>query len=386
MAAPVTAAAAAAADGDEDDDAALAHRADRAAGAAAVAADRRRPPTCSPDVRVAARAGARCPTWSAMTEKEARRRSATPGSRSATSSTGPTPTPAQRCWSRTPNRRPVRRARLRGHLVVSSGRPLVTVPYVIGQPRAAGPRDAARPRASTVIGPSASPTSRAARSLETDPAARRQRARGQHGHRLLLRRARGGARRRRPDSRTRAEQTLRDAGFEVDVVETTDTTEPRGTVIRQSPQGGQEAAEGSTVTIVVSAFEEPSRRPQPRRPSETPPTETESPTGDDLTRRCRPTPRPSRPVGGRLTPRGSARSARRRCRFVRPSYAGASTLLGAHVPADRDVGHGGRRAVAGEVVVLQHRRLERGRVADRRDHVGLRVGHALQHARRCPRT
>ena len=76
-----------------------------------------------------------------------------------------------------------------------------------------------------------------------------------------------------------AEQVLGDAGFQVDVVETTDTTEPRGTVVRQSPPGGQDAAEGSTVTIVVSAFEKPTEEPSDTEsPTESPsPTDTASP-------------------------------------------------------------------------------------------------------------
>ena len=60
-----------------------------------------------------------------------------------------------------------------------------------------------------------------------------------------------------------AEDTLTEAGFEVDVIETTDTTAPTGEVIRQSPEGGESAPEGSTVTIVVSAFEEPTEEPSP---------------------------------------------------------------------------------------------------------------------------
>ncbi len=77
-----------------------------------------------------------------------------------------------------------------------------------------------------------------------------------------------------------AEKTLTDAGFEVDVVETTDTTEEKGTVIRQSPEGGERADEGSTVTIVVSAFEEPTEEPSPTdepSPTESPGLPTESP-------------------------------------------------------------------------------------------------------------
>ena len=50
------------------------------------------------------------------------------------------------------------------------------------------------------------------------------------------------------------------------------STEPKGTVIRQSPAGGQDAPQGSTVTIVVSAFEEPSESPSPTEPPPEPPT------------------------------------------------------------------------------------------------------------------
>ena len=69
-----------------------------------------------------------------------------------------------------------------------------------------------------------------------------------------------------------AEQKIRDAGFQPDVVEDPTSTEPKGTVSDQSPDGGQTAPQNSTVTIKVSAYEEPS-------PSETTTTPTESPTG-----------------------------------------------------------------------------------------------------------
>ena len=73
-----------------------------------------------------------------------------------------------------------------------------------------------------------------------------------------------------------AERIIKDAGFEPRVVESTATTEPKGTVIDQSPEEGQTASEGSTVTIVVSAYEEPTEEPSPTEtPSETP---TESPS------------------------------------------------------------------------------------------------------------
>ncbi len=71
-----------------------------------------------------------------------------------------------------------------------------------------------------------------------------------------------------------AERTIKQAGFQSRVVETTATTEPKGTVVDQSPEEGQTASEGSTVTIVVSAYEEPTESPSP---TESP---TESPTDD----------------------------------------------------------------------------------------------------------
>ena len=71
-----------------------------------------------------------------------------------------------------------------------------------------------------------------------------------------------------------AKNAIRNAGFEPRVVERSDTTEPAGTVIRQSPEAGETPSEGSTITIEVSTFVEPTETPSP---SETPsgdPTET----------------------------------------------------------------------------------------------------------------
>ncbi len=72
-----------------------------------------------------------------------------------------------------------------------------------------------------------------------------------------------------------ATRTLRDAGFEVFTTTTTQTTEPKGTVVRQNPPAGAEQPEGTSITIEVSDFE-----PEP--------TPTESPTEPPPTRR--PTP------------------------------------------------------------------------------------------------
>ena len=81
--------------------------------------------------------------------------------------------------------------------------------------------------------------------------------------------------------RREAEQSIRDAGFEPRVVRGHRHHRARGHGHRAEPGAGEDAREGSTVTIVVSAFEEPPsprRRPsrRPRRPP--PPDETIPPT------------------------------------------------------------------------------------------------------------
>jgi serine/threonine-protein kinase len=78
----------------------------------------------------------------------------------------------------------------------------------------------------------------------------------------------------------RAKKEIRAAGFEPRVIPSADTTEPAGTVIDQSPAAGDTPSTGSTVTIVVSTYEEPTETPSPTEtPTETPtPTPSESPT------------------------------------------------------------------------------------------------------------
>ncbi len=57
-------------------------------------------------------------------------------------------------------------------------------------------------------------------------------------------------------SQADAEQAIRDAGFVPDVIMDANSTKPAGTVFRQSPAAGEPAAEGTTVTIVVSSLDE----------------------------------------------------------------------------------------------------------------------------------
>jgi serine/threonine-protein kinase len=152
-------------------------------------------------------------------------------------------------------------------LVVSTGKPMKDVPYVIGDPK-----DEA---AQTLQGAGFNPILRSRESdepkgqvLQTDPAPGDSVPEGSD---VTVYFSDGPE--KVPDviglQQDVAEQKIRDAGFEPRVVESTATTEPKGTVIDQSPEGGQSAQEGSTVTIVVSAFDEPS-------PSES--SSTDSPT------------------------------------------------------------------------------------------------------------
>jgi serine/threonine-protein kinase len=71
--------------------------------------------------------------------------------------------------------------------------------------------------------------------------------------------------------KTEAEATklLKDAGFEVDSVPDDASTDPKGTVTRQSPPAGQPLTSGSTVTILVSTYEPPPPPPT-LGPTETP--------------------------------------------------------------------------------------------------------------------
>ena len=75
-----------------------------------------------------------------------------------------------------------------------------------------------------------------------------------------------------------AEQKIRDAGFTPSIVESNDTTEPEGTVIQQSPDAGQTPPTGSTITIVVSTYVEPTEEPTPTETPTTAPPTTPPPT------------------------------------------------------------------------------------------------------------
>jgi serine/threonine-protein kinase len=61
----------------------------------------------------------------------------------------------------------------------------------------------------------------------------------------------------------KATQILEDAGFKVDSLPDTASTDPKGTVTKQSPQAGTPQNAGSTITILVSTYEPPVITPTP---------------------------------------------------------------------------------------------------------------------------
>ena len=167
------------------------------------------------------------------------------------------------------------------NLVISTGKPLVSVPSVVGQSRQSA-RDALRAAGFDMTSREREADAPRGQVLATDPAAG---ASIPEGSTVTVFYSDGPE--EIPDvvgmKQSAAEKTLRDAGYVPDVVESSSTEEPKGTVIQQSPSAGQTSQEGSVVTIVVSTFVEPSESPSPspsESPSETPPpVPTETPTG-----------------------------------------------------------------------------------------------------------
>jgi serine/threonine-protein kinase len=150
-------------------------------------------------------------------------------------------------------------------IVISSGKPLTEVPFVVNlQKKAAGKQLAAanlQPRFEE-----RESDDKAGQVLETDPAAGTQVPEGS-----VVTVFYSDGPEQVPDvvglQQKDAERLIKEAGFVPAVVENANTTEPKGTVINQTPAAGQDADQGDTVTIQVSSYEE-----------ETTPTDTTSPT------------------------------------------------------------------------------------------------------------
>jgi serine/threonine-protein kinase len=153
-------------------------------------------------------------------------------------------------------------------LVVSTGKPMKQVPYVIGDPKEQARQTLADAGFNPILKVRESDEPKG-QVLQTDPAPGDNVPQGSDVTVYF-----SAGPHKVPDvvglQQDVAEQKIRDAGFDPFVTQETNTTEPKGTVIDQRPGGGDTATQGSTVTIVVSAYE-PS-------PTESP-TPTETPTG-----------------------------------------------------------------------------------------------------------
>jgi serine/threonine-protein kinase len=159
-------------------------------------------------------------------------------------------------------------------ITVSTGKPMTSVPSVVGQDRSA-----ARAALESVhlVPQFTEKESDAPKDqvIETDPAAGTQ---VPEGTKITVYFSDGPE--KVPDvvgmSEDEAKAALQQAGFKAFVTTSTDTKEPKGTVIEQNPPAGTERPEGDSVTIVVSAYEEPTETPSP---TVTPSVPTETPTG-----------------------------------------------------------------------------------------------------------
>ncbi|GAB3198319.1 Stk1 family PASTA domain-containing Ser/Thr kinase [Nocardioides hungaricus] len=185
-------------------------------------------------------------------------------------------------------------------LVISLGKPEVQVPDVVGDPKeeARATLEAAKLKVTLEEEES---DEEAGVVTRTDPAPGQPVAQGTNvtvyysdGQELI------------PDVRglmqAEAKTEIRKAGFKVQVEEDPTSTEPAGTVVNQFPPPGQPAPEGTTVTIQVSTYVEPSETPTDT-PTESP--TTESPTIPPLGER------PLSSPPGRAGWRSSGRAGRR---------------------------------------------------------------------------
>ena len=194
---------------------------------------------------------------------------------------------------------------------------------MVGQDKLRRPGRRSRRRASRSRSRRRSPTSDADGVVRDRPLAGRDRRRRHHGDACssptaprrcpdVVGMTAGGGEARDPQRRASSRR----------VIENADTTEPPGTVISQSPEAGETPTRGSTVTIVVSTFVEPTETPDRRAPTE--PTDATT----------RPTDAAAGAAGAAQLP-GRGRAATAKFRSSRPSYAGAMTSSSSvELPAD----------------------------------------------------
>jgi eukaryotic-like serine/threonine-protein kinase len=161
-------------------------------------------------------------------------------------------------------------------ITVSTGKPMTSVPSVLGQNRDAARQTLEAAHLKVVFQEKEDDAPRG-EVVETNPAAGEQ---VPEGTTVMVLFSDGPE--KVPDvvgmTQEEAEQALKQAGFKAFVTTSDDTEEPKGTVIEQNPDGGEERPAGDSVTIVVSSFEEPTETPSTALPTESP-TITPPPTG-----------------------------------------------------------------------------------------------------------
>jgi serine/threonine-protein kinase len=164
-------------------------------------------------------------------------------------------------------------------ITVSTGKPMTSVPPVVGQDREAARASLENAGLKPVFREKEADVARG-QVVETDPAAGEQ---VPEGTQVTVFFSDGPEKVPNVVGMTEeeAKKALAEQGFKAFVTRSPDTTEPEGTVIEQNPDGGQEEPKGTSVTIVVSSFVEPTETPSTELPTETPSTglPTETPTG-----------------------------------------------------------------------------------------------------------
>ncbi len=164
-------------------------------------------------------------------------------------------------------------------ITVSTGKPMTSVPPVVGQDREAARTALENAGLKPVFREKEDDAARG-QVVETDPPAGEQ---VPEGTQVTVFFSDGPE--KVPDvvgmTEDEAKKALQAQGFKAFVTTSDDTTEPKGTVIEQNPDGGTERPQGDSVTIVVSSYEEPTETPSTSLPTETPSTglPTDTPTG-----------------------------------------------------------------------------------------------------------
>ncbi len=155
-------------------------------------------------------------------------------------------------------------------ITVSTGKPMKGVPYVVGRSKEDA-RQILKDQGFKVKLKEVESDEAEGEVVATDPTAGEE---VPEGSRIEVRFSDGPE--KVPDvigrNEAKASELITEAGFQVKVIYSSDTTEKKGKVIDQSPGGGETPPANSTITIVVSSYEEPTTDPPTTDPPTTDPT------------------------------------------------------------------------------------------------------------------